>query len=204
MLYLCIMKKKICRDCSKRKSVNDFYKNKLSNDGLFHSCKDCVSEQKKNMRRTERGVLAKMHDSQKVTSKRRGDPPPSYTLEWLVEWGMAQQLYHNLFKAYKDSGYNKWLKPSVDRIDDYGYYTEDNIQLMTWRENHIKCHDDLKNGNNNKLSKTTYQCFLSGDVYKEHHSVRSAERKTGIDASSICAAIKGDRQRTAGGYIWRH
>ena len=204
MLYICIMKKKICKKCGKKKSIDGFFENKLTKDGLFGSCKKCVSKQKVEMRRSKRGLLAKLYDNQKSTSVRRGDPPPSYSLEWLVEWGLSQQLYHNLFKAYEKSGYNKWLKPSIDRIDDYGYYTEDNIQLMTWRENHIKGRNSQRDGGNNKNSKTTYQCFLSGDVYKEYHSVRSAERKTGIAASNICAAIKGTRQKTAGGYIWRH
>ena len=205
MSYLYRMKTKKCNgECGKKKPISEFYENKQTKDGFFSSCKGCVSKQKMATRKTKRGLLAKIYDGQNLTSKRRGDPPPSYSFDWLFEWAMAQRLYHNLFKFYVDSGYDKWLKPSVDRINDYDYYHEGNIQLTTWRENHNKCRANQLDGINNKTNIKTYQCFPNGDVFMEYHSVRSAERKTGIAASNICAAIKGTRQKTAGGYIWRH
>ena len=197
------MKYKICEDCGKNKSVDRFYKNKSAPDGLFNICKGCRRVQRTKRERTKDGCLRKIHDSQKHTSKNKGFSPPSYSADWLVEWGMAQEKYHNMYDSWVKSGYNKWLRPSIDRIDDYKPYTKDNIQLMTWAENHEKERFARMSGKNNKGNIKTFQLTLDGELIKEYHSVRSAERQTGIFASNICACING-KQTHAGGYLWKH
>lgn len=67
----------------------------------------------------------------------KGWPYPTYSKGELTEW-----LYDNnvevLFKDFVNSGYEKYKRPSIDRIDDYGLYEFSNMQLITWWENHIK------------------------------------------------------------------
>lgn len=41
------MPTKYCKKCDTTKSVNDFYKNHRTRDGLFHQCKDCCATQDK-------------------------------------------------------------------------------------------------------------------------------------------------------------
>lgn len=36
------METKICRKCGKELSIDNFYKDKLTEDGLRHNCKACI------------------------------------------------------------------------------------------------------------------------------------------------------------------
>jgi len=47
-----------------------------------------------------------------------------------------EELYNNWVKH----GYDKWYKPSVDRLNDDKGYSFSNIQLVTWKENSDKQH----------------------------------------------------------------
>lgn len=60
---------------------------------------------------------------------------------------------------------------------------------------------DTKKSEEENTSKAIYQLDQTGKVLKKFDSIRSAERKTGINRTSIRDAISG-RQKTAGGYYW--
>ena len=47
-------------------------------------------------------------------------------------------MFSELYDAWVDSGYDKWVKPSCDRTDPNISYVLDNLKLMTWRENLLK------------------------------------------------------------------
>lgn len=81
---------------------------------------------------------ARTFNSQRTRSRLKGREMPTYTKEWLQEWLLAQPNFQTLLDEWVASDYSKWLAPSVDRIDNSIGYTEDNIQLMTWKENHLK------------------------------------------------------------------
>lgn len=51
------------------------------------------------------------------------------------DWSMADPNFHILFDAWVDSGYDRKLSPSVDRMDSSKGYTLDNMEWVTHSEN---------------------------------------------------------------------
>jgi hypothetical protein len=117
-----------------------------------------------------------MYQTQKASSKKRGHELPMYTKEELQTWLLQQPHFDTLYNDWEKSNFDKWLKPSIDRLDDYKPYTLDNIQLMTWQENCEKSKLDRKEGRNNKINRTVYQFTIDGEFIKEHHSTREVRR----------------------------
>jgi len=136
-------KLRICKQCSQERSLDSFPKSR----GCYeHVCKSCKKSNKKLWEKTKRGVVFITYLSQKKSSKRRGHIPPTYTKYELEDWLMSQPLFHELYNKWVLSGYDKWEKPSVDRIDDDVHYCFTNIQLTTWRANQDKAYADIRSG----------------------------------------------------------
>lgn len=172
---------------------------KKFNGGKVH-CRHCQAISRKS----KVNKIKTIYDNQVVHSKTRGDSPPNYTKQELIEWCLRQPIYRRLHAVWKLSGHNTLLAPSCDRIDDYKPYTLGNIQLMTWGENASKYKQDAKNGVNTKQCDAVLQLHKhTGKVIQRFHSQGEAARKTGAQQSCICGCCIGDRI-TAGGYKWRY
>ena len=195
------MEYKRCKHCGELKPISEFYKHKSRKDGLLDECKVCKNEYDKQYRRTKKGLVSAIYSHQRRSSEKRGHPMPTYTNKELKEWLYSQKKFHELYDNWKSSGFNKWLKPSVDRIDDYKPYTLDNIQIVTWRDNAYRYYEDKKRGANNKQNKAVLQFSLDGGFIAEYYSISEADRRTGISFKSISNACIG-RYKTAGGYKW--
>ncbi len=141
--------------------------------------------------RTKKGLLAKMYSSQRASSKSRGMPMPTYTSQEFREALLNLAYFHELYDQWVENNYLTGLKPSIDRIDDYLPYTEDNIQLMTWQENRAKYHKDTKNGKNTKHNKKVEQFSLDGEYIATYYSMSEAERQTGAHVAVIHKCCKG-------------
>ena len=126
---------KVCRECNETKSLEEFSKNKQCKDGITNLCKKCKSLIGIEFKKTKVGIIDVIYQSQKASSKKRGHIKPYYTITWLREWMFSQELFHELYNNWYISGYDKYIKPSVDRKNDYLPYTKDNIQLITFGEN---------------------------------------------------------------------
>jgi len=194
---------KKCRTCGKILSFSNFNKSKCHKGGCTNQCKQCYSIYYKEYAHSIDGFVTKIYKSQKENSLHRNMALPLYTKLELKEWLCSQTSFHELFKAWQDSNFDLWLVPSVDRIDDYVGYTLENIQLMTFKENNKKGHDDAINGVNNKLSKAVCQLTLSGEFIKDFYSSKHAEREILIDHSNIAKCCKG-KANSAGGYKWQY
>jgi len=110
---------------------------------------------KRLLMKTLKNYYTQVYSSARYKSKRRGEPYPSFTKQELIQWliGMGVQ---SMWIEYVESGYDKNLKPSIDRLDDYGAYEFSNMRLVTWRDNLIsgvngkKHHKNSTNEQNKK------------------------------------------------------
>ena len=140
--------------------------------------------------------VTQVYSSIRHKSKRNWGILPDITKEELRKW-----LYINGLKSmwitYLESGCNKDLRPSVDRINDYGYYEFDNMQLITWRENHIKGVNGIKHNNNSKNQNLTKPVFIwdkCGNLVKECKNYKEASIFLGCHLVSISRAITKKRK----------
>ena len=107
---------------------------KARHNGRSLNCKPCANELKQTMVRKPFGLIGKIINMQRLSSRVREHHYPTYTTEELYKWAMNNNLMH-YFNLWKVKGYTKPYSPSIDRLDNTKPYTFDNIRLMTWRNN---------------------------------------------------------------------
>lgn len=139
---------------------------------------------------------------------------PDYSLKQLRDWALSQKKFHDLHRAWDESEHNKWMTPSFDRINDYEPYTLANLQIVTWKENCQKGHDDARNGINNKSSRAVIATHKETGKQTRFYSGMNARRETGVSQASInscCSKAKLKNslgciytRKSAGGYTWRY
>lgn len=193
---------KICSKCSKDKGESLFYKKKSSKDGLASQCKECSNKQVGDFIKTKKGLALRIYTTQISSSKKRNHKPPSYTKEELYNWILKQSNFQELYDNWVNSGYSKKLKPSVDRLKDDEGYTLINIRLTTLECNRETFREKIIKGNISITSKKVKQ-IISDSESKDFHSIKEAERITGVHNPSIVACCKGQR-KTAGGFKWEY
>ena len=88
--------------------------------------------------KSKEGVIKNIYYGQLSSAKQRGHAPPDYSLSDLKDWCYSQDTFGQLYLSWVCSGFDRWQKPSVDRIDSAKSYSLDNLQLMTWRANQAK------------------------------------------------------------------
>jgi hypothetical protein len=195
------MKSKKCSKCGKIKSFDEFYDSNVYLDGKSCACKNCLLDIKRKYRLTKKGIVETIYHNQKNSCRRRKHPTPTYTMKELELWLFDQKLFHKLYDGWVESGYDRWMKPSVDRIDDKKSYTMDNIQLMIFKENNSKSHKCISNGDYDGYCTKVAQYDLDGNFIAEYYSQAQAERETG--AAHISCVCKGYRNQS-GGYKWKY
>ena len=196
------LNKKICTKCGEEKDFSKFNKEKIKKLGLASICKSCDNKRTKAYRRTKEGLITQIYKNQINTSKKRGDVYPTYTKQELKDWMFSQEIFHELYDDWKDSGYVKDLVPSCDRLDDYKGYNLKRLQLMTWGENEQKNYNDIKNGINNKNSIAVISVNKETEEEIEYYSMNQAERETRVSHKHISKCCLGER-KSAGGFFWR-
>jgi len=67
--------------------------------------------------------------------KKRGHLNPTYSLNELRDWLFSQDEFHKIYDEWVESGYDRWKRPSCDRLDDYKPYSLDNMRIVSWRDN---------------------------------------------------------------------
>lgn len=197
-----MLQTKQCTKCNIVKPINMFVRCKKSKDGYTYDCKSCRIIVCEDRRKTKTGVIESIYSGQQSSSRRRGISAPIYTVIEIKEWALNQPIFNELYDGWIESGYKKMMKPSVDRVDDYKGYTFDNIQLMTWGENHKKGIMDKMRGNNNKQSKAVIGTNRENGAVMSFHSISQASRELNINQSHICSCCNNLRM-SAGNYTWR-
>lgn len=195
---------KRCTGCGEEKLPTEFHKDKQKKDGLSCKCKECIKEKDTKYLRTIDGFVKLTYQNQKRNSIKRGHKPPDYSREELKLWITSQENFSQLWGNWVASGYEYWIKPSCDRIDDYKPYSLENLKLVTWKENNSRVNHDMRNGINNKQSRPVNQYTKEDRKFiARHHSCISAARSVGKDSGvggiSNCCNKKSS---SAYGYYW--
>jgi len=214
---------KQCTSCGKVLPLSGFYKNTKGAGSVTAKCIDCFKIHRQSWKssrtskpstpRPSQPTLCKWNayklttsilDKQKFTSKRRGYAPPAYTVQELHNWIIAQPNFNSLYQAWVASNYDRWSKPSIDRINDYVSYTFSNIQLTTAKLNVYRSHTDKYFGINTKVSHAVDQFDMDGLFIKRHHSISSAGRAMGKNNGNGISRACNNQTTQAYGYRWKY
>lgn len=187
---------KACTACTQMLPVSAFSKRL---NGLQPLCKACVLA----YQRSHAGKLIVMFNHQKSSSKLRNHPPPSYTKAEFCLWAEAKG-YALLHTAWEESGFQKRMAPSADRLNDSLPYTLGNLQLVTFGQNHDKETQDFISGKLVNRHTPIRQLTKEGELVAVHVSQRAAARATGIPQGNICTVCRStsSRNKSAGGFKW--
>jgi len=177
--------------CKQTKDIDKFYRDISSIDGHANMCSQCVNNRNKKNSHTLIGLIKSMYRSQQSSTIARNFTPIGYSLEEFIEWMVFNPKLKDLFISWKNSGYKKMLKPSIDRIDDYGGYSFENIQLMSWQENMDKAFIDIKSGKNSKTLRAIV-VFKDGHYLDEYKSIAITVRKLNIKRGGIMNVLNGN------------
>ena len=196
---------KTCSRCKVEKSLDSFHVNKPLMYGVHHMCKECSSLDTKERHRTIGGLVKMIYQNQQRTTRKMNRPPPAYSLEELFQW-MLEKGLEKMWGTWKQTGYDKWLSPSIDRLDNNTSYTLTNIRLVTWRENL----DNYVLANHTgeidrRDSKSVIQYTKSGDYVATFKTAAMAARAMvghNKNVGNITAVCHG-RSKTAYGYVWK-
>lgn len=164
-------------------------------------CKKCSKVICKERRHSRAGLTDLIYSGQVGSSKQRGHTPPNYTKKELDVWLEAQPTFAHLYAAWVDSGFNRWLKPSADRLDETRPYSLDNLRLVTWQEN-------AEAFKQKKVSAGVGDCkavnqYLEGALVGTYHSLHEAARQTGAAPGNILRCCRGE-YATSKGFVWRY
>ena len=200
---------KKCSKCKETKDLNEFYKHKQKKCGYESRCKQCArNSSRANSQRVGnqydisiKGVFRVIYKSQKRNQKLRGHGEMPYTKDELISWCMDNN-FNDIYNKWVESGHDKELKPSVDRIDDFKGYSMDNIRLGTWRQNREHQHQDIINGlgTSGLRCKALLKMDSEMNVIHEYISYSSAQRDMGY---SLEYQIK-HKKKCRSGFFWKY
>lgn len=203
---------KKCFKCGEIKDLSDFYKHKEMSDGYLGKCKECTKKDSRDnpktngknedsYDRTEKGVIRVIYKTQIKNSKTRNMEAPNYTKKELSKW-----LYSNNFSFFYNewvnSNYNKNIKPSIDRLDDFKPYSFDNIRLGTWQDNKNHQYYDIANGTGTagRRCKPLLQLDEFDNIVAEYVSYNQARRINNYAMEKIINTNKRDKR----GFKWKY
>lgn len=150
---------------------------------------------------TLKQYYTQVYSSVRYKSKRRGDNMPKFNKQELIKW-LVDNGVESMWIKYIESGYDKNVKPSIDRIDDYGSYTFGNMQLITWRENQIKGVNSKKHHNachnRQNTKKVGLVKNLEDSVIIVFDSLNECATWLGVHKVSVSRVLCGQRKTIKG------
>jgi len=169
------------------------------------TCRSCRADYKRKATRTCEGHIKKIYHNQVRASKMRGHSQPAYSLSDLTSWILGEVEFRVLFDAWQEGGYDKWLAPSVDRIDNQYGYSLENVRLVTWQENSDQAHIDCQDGvlSTGSPHVAVVQEDLIGNKVARYVSLRAAALALGKNChKEIGKCCRGVHQ-TCQGFKWK-
>jgi hypothetical protein len=189
------MRNKVCTKCKEIKSVQHFFKDPRNRSGLKSWCKECFREYNLNYNKkvvhTKWWRIRNMyrHIIQRLKTPAYSGRKLHFSLEEFTNF-IEESDFDTVFKLWKNNNYALSYTPTVDRVDNSGDYTLDNIQIISDGENALK--DKIKG---------VRQLTTDGKLVNTYRSIREAGRANNISDSNICGCLKG-RRYTLGGFKW--
>lgn len=148
---------------------------------------------------TARGVLTRIYHAMRGRCREKGRPLPDFTLQEFHERFLNDPLYLKLYRGWIWSAFDKYKKPSFDRIDPLKSYTLGNLELVTWRENRDRADKTALITSSTQV----IMCDKDGREIKMFNSVREAAVAARCQESGIVACCRG-RYTQSGGYKWKY
>ena len=152
--------------------------------------------------KSKRTLITRMYCDQRSNSKRRGHRYPDYSKSDLTEWLWGKQIFHQLFDEWENSGREKNLIPSCDRVDNSKGYSLENIRLTTWGDNNRRGYAEHPTGYANKRAIGVRGTFPDGTT-KIYGSIGEAGRDTETNKGHISRCCKGNL-KFAGNIKWEY
>ena len=199
---------KTCLRCTNELPLNLFHSrvhvSKYTGEEAIHYasyCKSCNKLICKENRQSKEGLFRDIYSGQLNSSKRRGHALPDYTKAGLILWMEAQPNFEKLYEEWVNSNYDRWLKPSPDRLDETKPYSLSNLRLVTW-------YDNAEAYKQKKVKQGVGDCkavnqYLEGTLINTFHSLQEATRQTGAAAGNILRCCRGEYE-TSKGFVWRY
>lgn len=201
---------KICKRCNKELPLNLFnksvQKSKYTGElATYYStyCKECGKLICKERRQTVRGMFTDIYNGQLRSSKTRGHVPPNYSQKELQEWMQKQPNFSVLVTAWKQFNYNRWYKPSCDRLDNNKPYTLSNLRLVSAGENNDAAYQDRRVGKLLINERAVNQYYPDETYVQTFNTIISAAKATGAASGNIVNCCRG-KYKTSKGFIWRY
>jgi len=193
---------KACGKCKEVKAFSKFGKKQGGKNSLSSKCKSCKNKYNHEYSGTKKGLLNKIYNHQKSSSKYRAHPMPSYTKEQLIEFALTDIEFNCLFTCWHESGRKIDWTPSFDRNDDSKPYALDNGSFVPWWMNRKKANSDRKKGLDS-TSKPVIGISVKTGIETEYVSINKAAG-LGISRCGISGCCSNKRNfKTAGGYTWK-
>lgn len=137
-----------CPRCGKEKPTAGWHKSKVHIGGLMPWCNDCakdyIRERHSDLRKNNPAKML-WHSTRKRAKGYANGRKLEFTLKVsdIIVPAVCPILGIPLYFACEEVGSkaNRWNEhtPSIDRIDSSRGYTPDNIVVVSWRANRIKC-----------------------------------------------------------------
>ena len=156
-----------------------------------------LRENTERWRKTYKGLTANLYSKIRYRSRITDRSHEHFDLTEFRKFCDENSCYQ-LWEAWKNSGYTRTLRPSVDRINPLDGYRFPNMQIITAGQNR-------KKGEQEKIilwGKPVAQISQDNKVIEEFPNIKTAVLKTGIGQGNISSVLHGKR-KTAGGYKWR-
>lgn len=202
---------KICKECNELLPLTKFGKKSSNKDGYKAVCHVCYRDINNEYKRSKTGLPTRIFNNQKVNSKRRNMAAPSYSVKELREWLLKQKNFEVLYEAWRNSGFDRELVPSCDRIDDNLPYTLENITLTTGEKNKQKAHQmvrdnklknpTLLNGGHRPVEKWTKD---GSELLKTYPSQAEAVRQNPSIHQANIQKVCAGKIKSTGGFHWKY
>lgn len=192
MKYLREGKRKDC-GCIRRIAHLDIA-DKLVKDDKFHA------KYRREYTKTEFGFLNKLYFAMASRNREKGFGELPFSIHEFTKKYINHYSFVHLFEDYKNSGFDRNLAPSIDRINpNLGYFYE-NMQFVTTQENTEKATKEFKLVKSRPISMYDYK---TKELIMKFDCVKDAVEYTGLHQGNISKVLNGDRNK-AGNYYFKY